>query len=459
MRGRLRYFFTESTVLPALVLTVTVALLSLGPIRNADFGIHHRAGQVIRAHVGWLPPERDDLSYSTQAAKWVNFEWLFDRGLAAVYDTGGAGAVVVLRALALVATALLALLAARKLGADPWVAALLLLLVMPAIQPRFSERPHVVGDLLLVVTFGALAWNRGLLWLPPLTALWANLHGSFVLGVMLCCVAFIWRPSRRLAVVGLCTALAPLVNPWGAAVYRVPLEHWMSGQRVLMAEWAPYPIGALLAPTLWPPLLLGVLLCVAALRRCSRDLSVQLPALVLLVLTLRSNRFITSYAWLCAPAVAAALPRLGLLRLPLRRTLLVAGAVVALGLGFSRIGLGHDDRAFPRAAADHVLGRRLTGNAFAAFDDAGYLIGRLHPSVRFFIDGRYTLHGEAKLARYFAVLTDQAAWDRLEGEYDVRLAVLQWRVPALRRLADRLRATGRWRMTHADRRDIVLVRR
>src|SRR5205823_10871017 len=105
-------------------------------------------------------------------------------------------------------------------------------------------RPHVLSWLLTVIWFQLLdssetaletaapaKQDRRFLWLPLIMLLWANLHGGFLLGIVLCglyLIAGLIRYSsdigdrqkvgrwlKRLAVASVFSLLATLVNPYG----------------------------------------------------------------------------------------------------------------------------------------------------------------------------------------------------------------------------------------------------
>ncbi|HEY2419214.1 MAG TPA: hypothetical protein VGH84_14915, partial [Steroidobacteraceae bacterium] len=120
---------------------------------------------------------------------WISTQWLAQVMFARTYALFGWSGPVVLAASAIATTfALLAKFLSRRLSDSTtlvFIAAALALTV-----PHLLARPHVLALPVLV------AWVGGLIsaadkreapsfWLLPLIALWANLHGGFVFGIMI----------------------------------------------------------------------------------------------------------------------------------------------------------------------------------------------------------------------------------------------------------------------------------
>src|SRR5262245_35282491 len=151
---------------------------------------HIRTGQWILDHAQF--PTVDFFSYTAAGKPWIAMEWLSDIFFAAAFKFGGWHAVVVLAAVAY--SALIGILCFYLLRhlrfsvAIGWTA-----LTAVAISPHFLARPHVFSYVLLAIWTIYLidAYDdddfdlSSLFTLAPLMALWANLHGSFTLGLAL----------------------------------------------------------------------------------------------------------------------------------------------------------------------------------------------------------------------------------------------------------------------------------
>ncbi len=159
---------------------------------------------------------------------------LYDAVIAAIHHVAGLNGVVLFTAVVIASTfALLFRFVLRRSGS--FVAALFLtLLAAAAAQIHMLARPHVLSWLFILLWVEALyrfeeGKGSALLWLPPLMLLWVNVHGGFILGLVLLALfgcAHIWNylaaPSagnRRQIVqlaVTFCACLAvTLLTPYG----------------------------------------------------------------------------------------------------------------------------------------------------------------------------------------------------------------------------------------------------
>src|SRR5579872_2524584 len=153
-------------------------------LADADVGWHIRTGEYILDH--HQVPHHDLYSFSKPGAPWYAWEWLTDILDALLFRWAGLKGVVLAAGvvIALFATTLM-----RRIvdaGAHLLVALLVALLSVGAASMHFLARPHVFTLLLLSIAMGILeADRRGahparIWWLVPITLLWTNLHGGFL---------------------------------------------------------------------------------------------------------------------------------------------------------------------------------------------------------------------------------------------------------------------------------------
>ena len=208
----------------AVALPVVVALVV--PLPAVDLAYQVRAGAEILA-TGALPTA-DTWTFTIAGTPWTDQQWLAQVLLAGVHALGGWELLVVLRAALVGSVTGLLLLAARMRGADDRTAAVLSLLAFMLAAPALALRPQMFGivafaALLLLVTLRE-RHPRALLVAPLLIAVWANLHGSFVLAPVLLGWAWLddvargraWRASLAVLITG---CLATLATPYGIGVW------------------------------------------------------------------------------------------------------------------------------------------------------------------------------------------------------------------------------------------------
>ena len=392
-------------------LCAAAGMLSYFKVVSPDAFWHLKTGQVIIEGGRLLHTNLFSCTYPD--FPWHNLEWLFQVLLASVYNGFGWGGVMALKIMLVQATT--AILYATLIGRAraPLLAAGVLLYVLALMRFRLTERPQLLSFLL----FAAVIWvvqrrhrSGRVLWvLPPLFALWSNVHPELILGLAYLGATVVGDAldsvldtslpppalRREVLVLASCGA-ATLANPEG---WRVMLTTFDFAK----APTAPLAIREFRHSTLesgalfW--ILIGVCTLLFLLQRRLRSWAAILPLAGLAVIGAFYARGTTAFAMAAAPLVHGGLA--GLARAEAgrsRRRALGALVFAAAGAALSwtwffdpnqsyRWGHGPDD-AFPAAAANFLLANDLPPNLYNHYTDGGYLIFRLYPRWRVFQDGR-----------------------------------------------------------------------
>ena len=111
-------------------------------------------------------------------------------------------------------------------------------------------------------------------------------------------------------------------------------------------------------------------------------------------------------------------------------------------------------RRWPASAADYLRGRDLPGEMFNSYNWGGYLIWRLYPEGRVFIDGRADLYGDEFIEEYLRVAYALAGWEETLARFGVGHAVIEASSP----LAGVLALHPAWREVYRDEMAAVFVR-
>ncbi|OGB73453.1 hypothetical protein A3K24_01150 [candidate division Kazan bacterium RIFCSPHIGHO2_01_FULL_44_14] len=215
-------------------------------LSDPDFGWHLRSGMDLLRNLAI--PRVDPYSYTAPTWPWVNHEWLADGIMAAIYQTLGPLALTFLFAL-LIGGAFM--LAASLTKMELKYKLLASFLAVLAAFPILGVRMQMITLLGMATLLWLLYRYRDgqlkhLWWVIPLFLVWANLHGGFIIGFAIIAVWLtgegvkylfgrIWpklyarlkitepvfRPVQfgHLILVGLGSALATLINPYGWGLY------------------------------------------------------------------------------------------------------------------------------------------------------------------------------------------------------------------------------------------------
>ena len=424
---------------------LAVALFVPGVLNDPDTFWHIKAGEWMIAH--GAVPHTDPFSYTRAGAPWVAHEWLAEVAFALAFRAAGWGGVVTLTALA-VAAAFFQL--ARHLGR--WlpvpVVLLMSLLAASCVAPGLLARPHI-----LALPFFE-TWVAGLFiararggapspWLLPVMCIWANLHGGYMLGLMLVLPLGLeallgapadWRRTvPRWGGFLLAAVAAAAVTPLGVAGLLFPFQLVGLSELSMIVEWRPTDFS-----TLQPLELVLVAGLYVALTRGARLPPVRLLILLgLLHLALTHTRHQQLVGvilpLLLAGPIAAALPALRPGRGGARWAawgLGAAGGLVVLRLLLPVAPGGKTP--VPAAAVAHVPPALAAQPVFNDYSFGGYLI---YAGIRPFIDGRADLYGPAFMRAYDAATSpNRAVLEDLFRTYDVRWTLLPPGSPAVQLL-------------------------
>lgn len=209
--------------LPLLLFFITVFSFSLRYLSDHDLGFHLKGGQWIWEHKA--VPDKDTYTYTVNQNDYIDSHWLFQLVVWCFYTVAGYSGVSLLVAILITVIFYIQWKLLR-----PYISKtegiVLLMLVALIIQFRFHLRPELITwmcislNLLLYQTYLKKKSNV-IYWLVFVQLVWANCHGLFILGWLMCAAFFIsdwWHTKsidKRLLLVGALQPVAALINPYG----------------------------------------------------------------------------------------------------------------------------------------------------------------------------------------------------------------------------------------------------
>jgi hypothetical protein len=496
-----------------LLFGLSVGALGRLLLRDAGTGWHIRNGQqMLLTHA---IPRVDSFSATMSGQPWYAWEWFYDLLMAAIHQALGLNGVVYYSAAIIAATFALVLYFAIERGANLPVTLFVLILSLGASAVHFLARPHIVGWLLAVIWFEVLdsavtkpsrETRRRLFWLPAGMLLWVNVHGGFLVGLILLGaymvgvgIQYFSQPDaraattqvlKRLAIVVLLCGLASVINPYGYKLH-VHVGRYLTDRFLMNAisEFhSPNFHGA--AQQCFAFLMLITIVALASARRrphpaqmlamlfavysglfATRNLPVASLLLTLLVAPLLSETIAAAGSTEAAGwvrRVCARIDRFGsrMRNMELRlsgHVWLVAGFVVGLWacahggrLGSTQlINAYFDPKRFPAEAVDAIAQRQIAEPLFSLDYWGGYLIYRRYPREKVFIDDRHDFYGDAYIKDYLKVTLAQPGWDKVLDAEHVNWVLM----PAESSLASVLRLSPAWKTMHEDKTAVLFQRR
>ncbi len=478
--GLSRRILSFPAMLAALLVVLAVLTVS-GRFDDPDMWWHLKMGQVIATTHSI--PRTDLFSFTARNYPYTAHEWLSQWVIFTAYRLGGYSGLMLW--LCLFASALL--IAGYALcvcySGNVKVAFIGAMTIWLFATIGLSIRPQMIGYLLLIVELLLihLGRTRNPRWfyaLPPLFALWVNLHGSFVLGIAVAAifssssfcdfqlgglVATRWDAQRRRTMlIALALSVAALfANPIGVKLVLYPFKAILVSSIGVgaVAEWQPLQLSdgrglAMLA-------FLGGIFLLVIVRRA------QLFWHELLLLTLATwlaaghRRLLFAFGILAAPVLSRLLAEAWGEDEPeqdrrIPNAILIAASLLVCVWAFpTRRNLAVQvAQQSPVKAVEFIETHHLSGPMLNEWLFGGYLIWAA-PDHPVFIDGR------GDIFEWAGVLGEFGKWalfqsdpNALVDKYRINFCLLARGSP----MATILPLTGHWTVVYSDNNAVVLLR-
>jgi hypothetical protein len=467
---------------------------------EGDTGWHIRTGEWILQN--GRVPDRDIFSFTKPGEPWFAWEWLWDVAFAWLHMHGGMAAVILATLLVLCLTmALLFRLTLRKCD-NVFIAFGVTWLATAASSVHWWARPHVFTLLFAVVSYSILErahdGRKTLLWiLPFLTILWTNLHGGFFIGIVLIgayaaaelagalieegakSVRSLFSRISPYVLAGLGCAVASLLNPYSYQLHIHILKYLTDPYHFRhINEFQSVSFHAAVMMYFEVLIILGVAAAVWSIK--TRQFVYAILIVAWLHGALVSGRNIPIYAIVSAPVIALAardllralssgggfspwIPRAvkgvddlaaefgSLDRLPRWHAASLAGFLAVAALCYAptppkEFRAEYDPKTYPTEAIAFLDRVGFTERVFTNDEWGDYLIYRLYPKARAFVDGRSDFYGGDFGKKYLDVMNVKHTWQEHLDRYAIDTVLL----PVDAALAAALKESSRWRPVFDD---------
>ncbi len=456
---------------------------------DSDFGRHLVLGNyILDSH---QIPTRDILSETKAGESRPPYEWLAEVLFALAYRLANLDGVVLLSAALIgIAFTLVFADAAHRSGA-PVIALVISLWAAEASSLHWVSRPHLFSFLFFAIWLAMLERLRRregqALWqFPVLMLVWANTHGGFIFG-FLAYGAYLagwvlelwqrhsdWRAGRGLLITGAASLVASIITPGGWGNWIAILNNRSSF--ILSQTVETMPLNLRLINS-WPflgLLVLAIILMVLSRKQLARAHALLLAGLAVISFVMARNVpfFVIATAPLCTTWLAGWLCRIDLwaklehgfssIDRSLHGFLWSAAAfAAALGLFFFHFHATQtpifqwSPSRFPVNAAAWLERNPQPGRMFNDFNWGGYLLFRVWPQHKVFIDSQTDFYGEQFVRQYAGLMDAVPGWDALLAQYHVGWLLLSPSSP----LAAAASRDPAWRVAYQDTTAVILVRR
>lgn len=485
--------FPSRTDVGTIVILGAVFVVALAPKLDTDLWWHLWDGRYILDH--HAVPTRDFLSFTSSGKPWTDHEWLSEILLYGLYRLAGLWGTIIGFAVIIAATWALVYVRMVRRGITPFLGLFVLLASFFISVPTWGARPQML-TLLFLAAFALIldSYRRRparttLILFPLLMLLWANLHGGWVLGIVLMVVTIIGefldertsRPGalsqgviRDLAAATVVTLVVTILTPNGISGLLYPLVWVTPGPFAnVLTEWVSVDFHQLVY-MVFEGLLLLFLVVLIVNRRLLSWTSILL-LLAYTYLALSETRNVAVWAVVIAPILGSCLQ--GILEeygprrpdpgrsLQPGRERMINSVLLVLVLLILPTELLHfatpkalrsdQTSTFPDEAMTYMNRHHLPRNTLAAYAWGGYLIWRGYPSYLDFIDGRAnTVFTPAVLQAYLSATSLQPHWNRVLSQDHVQNVLIQPNLP----LAQGLAEDGGWRRVYKDSTAVLYTR-
>ena len=439
-------YFQRSGIYVFLISFACVFYLLSAPLllSHWDLGWHLAAGDLIRAQ-GHIPFQ-DPWSFTAGGRQWFNLSWLWDVIASVIFQYtkfGGLILFVVACGAVIVGYLTSICLSAGASAIAVCISVLSGCLLYPAFGAAYpniylAAAPNISTMLFSVIFYGeCLKGTRRRFLLPAIMVLWANLHGGFLLGLLIVGVfggvALLrrdWVNFKIYGFVGIGCLVATFINPLGWHIYEglaTVLGHF---SQAYISEWWPYYRNIAIPGSV--PGIVYILIFVAFELRYHRGVcptEARLLSWLFLFLGLYQFRYMSFFFIFSTVPFALHLDRL-LPKQPnnfrVQRSLLAAGIVAACSLPLTYM---HIDPALglPQMLSEqdvlylqtHFPHARLLNH----WNYGGILIFHTRGTIPVFVDGRAaTAYPDSLLRDYFKLVQlkiDETAWDAVLEKYQI----------------------------------------
>jgi hypothetical protein len=441
----IRPYFQRSGIYIFLISFACVYYLSNAPLLlgHYDLGWHLAAGDLIRDR-GNIPFQ-DPWSFTLGDRQWFNLSWLWDVIASVLFQyTEFSGLIIFVVACGAIMVGYLTSICLSS-GASA-IAVCISVFSACLLYPAFATAPNSylaaspnTSTMLFCVIFYAecLKKTRCFL-LPVMMALWANLHGGFVLGFLIvgifCGVALLrrdWVNFKIYGFAGVGCFIATFINPLGWHIYEglaTVLGHFSQAH---ITEWWSYYRNITVPGSI--PGIIYILIFIAFELRFRGSHPIPLESRLLswlfLFLGLYQYRYMSFFFIFSTVTLALHIDRLlpkQLNNFEVQKSLLAAGIIgaCALPLTFMQI---EPALGFPQMLSEqdalylqtHFSHARLLNH----WNVGGLLIFRTQGAVPVFVDGRAaTAYPDTLLRDYFKLVEleiNETTWDTVLEKYQI----------------------------------------
>lgn len=471
------------------------------PVHNYDFWWHLATGKYITENSSL--PKHDPFSFtsndtpSMRKTVILKGNWLAEVIFYKAYSKWDLKGIIILRALLLVCFLFFIFLNIKKQDASDLTALILTAVVFLTAKTFGGERPQLFTFLVFSIVFYLLedlriTRSKKAYLIPVLVMALSNMHPGYVVCILLISIYLAGEGGRslfrkegkesifyRLLIIWSLAILFSLLNPTGLTMLTGVFSIHGDYTKGIVEFMPPFSLYLKKVTPLNYSYLVFLLFSLSGLRYLRKIGIVQL--LLLAVFTFMSFvalRYQIFYMCAAAPILARiivsireekALTKLFAWLKPREGFLNAAACIIGILLVFQQIpAFARDDfraetfYSVPKGAADFLEKIEIKGNMFNEYGFGGYLVWRLSPAKKVFIDGRLleeNIYMDYQDVAY-AAEGPEASWEDMIKKYNVSYIIMP---PLLHHgsiypIVEKLFTRDEWSLIYMDHLSLIFLR-
>lgn len=439
------------------VIFILLLIMALRTPLDTDMWWHLRAGEET-----WTNRQIysiDTFSYTRQGQEWLNHSWLSQVLMFLLFRSGGYLALSIWVAVSAVLSMSLIYF---QMDGHSLLRGAILILAGAVAGVVWSPRPQLMSLVMFGLTSYILylyKWEKRnlLVYLIPVFIIWGNLHGGYVLGIILLGSTIFgellnkifpgkksyppdWGEIRNLVLWSFACLLAVLINPFGIGMWKIPFNTvGITALQDLISEWASPDFHQLFQqPMLW---MLFLVIFALGKSKKSIDGTDLVSLIVFSWLAFTARRNFGPFSMISAPIISRHLSSIldnwkasntendnnwhkflsspegkipqntkNWINMTILGLLLITAGWKAITVTQESFVLEKEKDIFPTQAVEILQKDLAPGRIFNEYNWGGYLIWHLR-DYQIFVDGRTDLYGDEIIWEWSDVLNAKPGWE------------------------------------------------
>ena len=473
---------------------IFVVLIIKGQILlgDGDTGYHIRAGEYILKNS--TIPQTDIFSYHDPQLNWTAHEWLAEVIMAIVHIYMDLTGIIIFTSLILAYTFYRFF---RMLSYETDNLILVWIFFFFATSCTFLHwlaRPHIFSFLFLIFYYEILIRyesneKNALLYLPLLMVFWVNLHGGYIIGLVLIGSYFFQnflnsysgdidkqrnatKKTKALFFTGMTTFLATMLNPSGYKILLFPFN-------LIMDEYLMSHVMEFMPTNIQEQKFFKYFFFFSfAVMITTKKRPNYLEALLFILfsyIAFKSVRYTALFGIVAAPIVLRRLEnyfeeyrikpfqiinqkgkRIGHVDKKNKgfiwpTIIVVTTVIIVLS---QNIKYNFDSKKYPIEATKFLLKEQIPGNMFSSDSFGDYLIYAAYPKYKVYFDGRIDMYGAEHCKKYLKILRIENGWEDIVKDYNIGWFMIK--KDSL--LSMYLKEKNEWKIIYSDELTSIYVR-